>query len=95
MLRCGLDSRGSPAQPNWTEVAVAELQFKRCSHKEALMPKTYTCRDVGVDCDWKVRGNDEAEVMRKISDHARTVHKMDSIPSDLERKVRAAIRDER
>jgi predicted small metal-binding protein len=58
------------------------------------MAKTYTCRDVGVDCDWKVRGNDEADVMRKIKDHARTAHKMDPIPPDLERKVRAAIRDE-
>ena len=59
------------------------------------MDKTYTCRDVGVSCDWKVRGNDEADVMRKIKDHARAVHKMDPIPPDLERKVRAAIRDAR
>ena len=63
--------------------------------KETRMAKTYTCRDVGVNCDWKVRGNDEAEVMREIKDHARAVHKMDPIPPDLERKVRAAIRDER
>ncbi len=59
------------------------------------MPKTYTCRDVGVDCDWKVRGKDEAEVMGKIREHARQVHKMDPIPADLERKVRGAIREER
>jgi predicted small metal-binding protein len=59
------------------------------------MPKTFTCRDVGVDCDWKVRGSDETDVMRKIKDHARAVHKMDPISPDLERKVRAAIRDER
>ncbi len=58
------------------------------------MAETYTCRDVGVDCDWKVGGGDEAEVMRTIRDHARAVHKMDPIPPDLERKVRAAIRDE-
>ena len=48
------------------------------------MAKTFTCRDVGVNCDWKARGNDEAEIMRKIKDHARAVHKMDPIPSDLE-----------
>lgn len=59
------------------------------------MTKTYTCRDVGVNCDWKVSGKDEADVMSKIKDHARTVHKMDPIPPDLERKVRAAIRDQR
>jgi predicted small metal-binding protein len=66
-----------------------------CFPKEVRMAKTYTCRDVGVDCDWKVGGGDEAEVMPKIRDHARAVHKMDPIPPDLERKVRAAIRDER
>jgi predicted small metal-binding protein len=59
------------------------------------MAKTYTCRDVGVDCDWTVRGETEEEVMSKIREHARTTHKMDEIPSDLAPKVRAAIRDER
>ena len=63
--------------------------------KETHMAKTYTCRDVGVNCDWKVSGKDEADVMSKIKDHARTVHKMDPIPPDLERKVRAAIRNVR
>ena len=44
------------------------------------MPKTYTCRDAGVPCDWKVRGETEDEIMRKIRDHARTTHKMNEIP---------------
>ena len=59
------------------------------------MPKTYTCRDVGVPCDWKVRGETEDEVMRKIRDHARTTHEMNEIPKDLAAKVKAAIRDEK
>jgi predicted small metal-binding protein len=58
------------------------------------MPKTYTCRDVGVDCDWTARGRDEAEVMGKIREHAREVHNLDPIPAELEQKVRGAIRDE-
>jgi len=32
------------------------------------MAKTYTCRDVGVDCDWKVGGGVEAEAMRKYQE---------------------------
>lgn len=59
------------------------------------MAKTYTCRDVGVDCDWRVRGETSDEVMRKIREHARTTHRMEKIPADLEPKVWAAIRDER
>jgi predicted small metal-binding protein len=58
------------------------------------MPKTYTCRDVGVDCDWRTRGENEAEVMGRIREHARQVHDMDPIPADVEHKVRDAIRDE-
>lgn len=57
------------------------------------MPKTYTCRDAGVPCDWKVRGDTEDEIMRKIRDHAQTTHKMNEIPKDLAAKVKAAIRD--
>lgn len=34
------------------------------------MAKTYTCRDVGVDCDWKTSGATEDEVMALISEHA-------------------------
>jgi predicted small metal-binding protein len=58
------------------------------------MTKTYTCRDVGVDCDWRARGKDEAEVMGKIREHAREEHDLDPIPAELEQKVRGAIRDE-
>jgi predicted small metal-binding protein len=59
------------------------------------MRKTYTCRDVGVDCDWRAGGKDEAEVMGKIREHARQEHNLDPIPAELEQKVRDAIRDER
>ena len=59
------------------------------------MAKTYTCRDVGVDCDWRTRGATDEEVMRNIREHARTTHNMQEIPRDLEGRVRAAIRDER
>jgi predicted small metal-binding protein len=83
------DGRREKAHPEAERRAVVTCHLE----KEARM-KTYTCRDVGVDCDWKVRGNDEAEVMQKIRDHARAAHKIDPIPPDLERKVRAAIRDE-
>jgi len=59
------------------------------------MAKTYTCRDVGVDCDWRVRGETEEEVMQKIRDHARVTHDMQEIPKDLALRVRDAIHDEK
>lgn len=46
-----------------------------------------------MNCDWKTQGNTEDEIVRKASEHARTVHKMNTIPPDMEKKVRGAIRD--
>jgi len=57
--------------------------------------KTYTCRDVGVNCDWKATGQTKEEVMGKIRDHARTTHNMPEIPKDLAGKVDTAIRDQK
>jgi predicted small metal-binding protein len=59
------------------------------------MPRTYTCRDVGVDCDWRTTGATEEEVMRNVREHARATHNLQEIPQDLERQVRAAIKEDR
>jgi predicted small metal-binding protein len=59
------------------------------------MPKTLACRDVGMDCEFKIQGQTEDEVVRKAGEHARTVHKIDKITPELERKVRSSIRDQR
>ena len=60
------------------------------------MAKLHKCADV----DPKMRGGsfvaegrDKAEVMKKAADHAKSAHGMAVIPPDVERKVRAAIRD--
>jgi predicted small metal-binding protein len=58
------------------------------------MAKTVSCRDVGADCDFVARGNSEDEIMQKVSEHARTAHKMSDIPPEVQDKVRAAIHDE-
>jgi predicted small metal-binding protein len=58
------------------------------------MPKTVGCRDVGADCDFVARGENEDEVMQKVAEHARTDHKMSEIPAEMVDKVRAAIHDE-
>lgn len=58
------------------------------------MAKVLRCRDVGVDCNFEARGASEEEVLQKAREHAKSVHGMDEIPSGLEQKVRAAIREE-
>ncbi len=57
------------------------------------MAKMVTCRDVGVDCDFVARGETEAEIVQKCTEHARSEHDM-TISPELERKLKSAIRDE-
>ena len=58
------------------------------------MPKTYTCRDVGADCDWKTSGDTEDDVMATIQEHAAQVHPDIELTPDLVAAVRGAIKDE-
>jgi predicted small metal-binding protein len=58
------------------------------------MTKTYTCRDVGVDCDWKTRAETEDEVMAEIQKHAAVVHSGVELTPELMSAVRAVIKDE-
>ena len=45
------------------------------------------------DCGFKASAPTEAELMKKIAEHAKTAHKMDPIPPDVMAKVKAAIKD--
>jgi predicted small metal-binding protein len=45
------------------------------------------------DCHFVAKGKDDEEVMRKAAEHAKRDHHMETIPPDLERKARGAIRE--
>ena len=64
------------------------------AQKGGAMAKTYTCRDVGVDCDWKTSGATEDEVMATISEHAAEVQPTIELTPDLVAAVRSVIKDE-
>lgn len=57
------------------------------------MSKTYTCRDVGVDCDWKTSAETGDEVMATIRQHAGEVHPTIELTPELVDTVRGAIKD--
>jgi predicted small metal-binding protein len=63
------------------------------SNSEAVMAKCIKCLDVGVDCDFEARAENEAELMKKVAEHARTAHGFKDIPPELVAKVKAAIHD--
>lgn len=57
------------------------------------MTKTYTCRDVGVDCDWKTSADTEDGVMAAIQAHAAEVHPDIQLTPELVASVRSVIKD--
>ncbi len=57
------------------------------------MAKILRCGDLMPGCQTVIEGKDEAEVMRKGAEHAKTAHGMASIPPDLAKKVQAAIKN--
>lgn len=57
------------------------------------MAKMLRCRDVGVDCDAVIRAETEEELMRKVAEHAKTVHGISEISPELAAKVKAAIKE--
>jgi len=58
------------------------------------MTKVLTCREVGMDCDFVARGDNEEQIMAQAANHARKDHGLDSIPPEVMEKVKAAIHDE-
>ena len=58
------------------------------------MSKVMSCREVGMDCDFVARGENENEILAKAAAHAKADHGMDSIPEDVLKKVKAAVHDE-
>jgi len=57
------------------------------------MTKVLKCSDVTPGCNVEVRGNSEAEVLKKAAGHAKSAHNMQNMPPDVLSRVRSAIHD--
>ena len=58
------------------------------------MGKVLACRDVGVNCDEVIRGQDETEILRKAAEHAKGCHNNVQLTPEIQAKLKAAIKDE-
>ena len=58
------------------------------------MSKAFTCRDIGMGCDWKTSAETEGELLLLIGEHMAQVHEISDTPPDLVMRVRGAINDE-
>ena len=58
------------------------------------MEKVIHCKDVGFDCEGVVRANSDQEVMQLAAEHAKSVHGVTELTSEMVEKVKSVIRDE-
>jgi predicted small metal-binding protein len=58
------------------------------------MEKVIHCRDVGFDCEGVVRADSDQEVMQLAAEHAKSVHGVTELTSEMVEKVRSIIRNE-
>ncbi len=58
------------------------------------MEKVIHCKDVGFDCEGIVRANSDQEVMQLAAEHAKSVHGVTELTSEMVEKVKSVIRDE-
>ena len=54
---------------------------------------TYTCRDVGVDCDWSASSETEEGLMALIAEHAKNVHPEIELTPELVAQVKGAFKE--
>jgi predicted small metal-binding protein len=67
----------------------------RSMRRRPVMPKVLRCGDLMPGCNAVIEGKDEAEVMAKGAEHAKTAHKMTTIPPEMAAKVKAAITEKK
>ncbi len=53
---------------------------------------SFKCADLGMDCTFETKAMTKGGLMKKIQDHAASVHKITSIPPDLKAKIDGAIK---
>jgi predicted small metal-binding protein len=53
---------------------------------------TFKCKDIGMDCPFEAKAKSQEELMKMISTHAATVHKMKDVPPEMMKKIKAAIK---
>ena len=62
--------------------------------KGGQMSKAFTCRDIGMDCEWSVSAETEGELLLLIGEHMAQIHEIADTAPDLVVQVRKAIKDE-
>ena len=58
------------------------------------MTKVVKCRDVGFDCDGVIKAGTEAEALKMVAEHAKSVHNMTEVNQEVVDKVLSVMQEE-
>ncbi len=53
---------------------------------------SFKCADIGMACSFKAEAKTKEELMKKITEHAGSVHNIKTMPPDLAAKIQKAIK---
>lgn len=53
--------------------------------------KSFTCRDAGMDCDWRAEGQSDDEILNQVKTHADSKHGIKNMAQDMIDKVKSKI----
>ncbi len=53
---------------------------------------SFACKDIGMNCPFTAEAPTEAELLKKIAEHAKTSHKIPAVSPDLMAKIKGAIK---
>jgi predicted small metal-binding protein len=57
------------------------------------MAKSISCKDMGKSCDFVARGQNEAEAMNILAEHAKKAHGMKEISPEIAKKAHSVMRE--
>ena len=47
------------------------------------MEKSFTCSDLGVNCNWSASAGNNEDILNKIKGHVKDVHNFEEMPPEL------------
>jgi predicted small metal-binding protein len=53
--------------------------------------KQFKCGDVVLGCEWVTRNDDDEQLFRDITSHARDAHGMDEVPPEVVEEIQKVI----
>lgn len=55
--------------------------------------KKFSCRDAGMNCDWKTTGNSDEDILKSAQEHGRSSHGLKDLTEELRATIKSKIEE--